>query len=124
MAKPKKPKTVTIYMDKTDWDYEVGCASDGNTIYPDLESLKEFNRCWDGCGVVKCEITFKEIAIEEDRKKMFEGSSNGYTAEDYEINRDIIRIESATRRLEWLEGKVAREKHRIIELKANLKKEK
>jgi hypothetical protein len=116
-----KIKKVKVYLDGIDWLYEVGHASDGNTVYPGVNSLKEYNRCWDGCGIVECELVFNKWLHEHDWKRMA-GESVTYTAEDLENNADIMQLESAQKRLQWLEGKVSKEKHRIVELKVNLKK--
>ena len=116
-----KVKKVTVFVDGMDWMYEVGSAADGNTIYPDVDCLKKYNRCWDGCGIVECELVFKKWALEHDWKRMAVESVT-YTAEDLKNNADIMQLESAQKRLEWLEGKVSKEKHRIVEMKVNLKK--
>jgi hypothetical protein len=39
-----KNKKVTVYLDGVDWLHEVGHAADGNAVYPDVDSLKEYNR--------------------------------------------------------------------------------
>ena len=52
------------YMCKIDWDWELGVAMGGNTIYPSLEDLKS-NHDLD-CGVVKVKITLEEV-IEKGR---------------------------------------------------------
>jgi hypothetical protein len=53
-------KTVTVYMCGTDWQWEVGEASDGNKIYPSVDELLEYCKCAAGCGIVECKITFSK----------------------------------------------------------------
>src|SRR5208283_2502349 len=113
-----RTKKLLVYMDGVDWQHEIGEAPDGNKVYPDVESLKEHNRCWDGCGIVECEIIFKKWAVEHNWKKMT-GDSKTYSVEDLKNNADILRLESAQKRLEWLEDKVSKQKHKVIEMKAN-----
>lgn len=120
-AKAKKPKKVTVFLDGVDWQHEIGEASDGNKVYPGVDSLKEHNRCWDGCGIVECEIVFKKWVLEHDWKRMARDSTT-YSAEDLKKNSDILRLESAQKRLEWLEKQVSAQKHKVIEMKVNLKK--
>ena len=116
-----KKKKVVVYLDGVDWQHEVGCAPDGNSVYPDVHSLKENNRCWEGCGVVECELVFKKWILEQDWDRMSK-SSKTYTAQELKENSDILRLESAQKYLEYLEEKVSKQKHRVIELKVNLKK--
>jgi hypothetical protein len=53
--KSKKPKKIKVFVDGVDWQHEIGDAIDGNTVYPDVDSLKKYNTCWDQCGIVECE---------------------------------------------------------------------
>ena len=55
----KKEKTVTVYMCGVDWNWEIGKAFDGNTVYPSIEALKENHRSH-FCGIVECEINLKK----------------------------------------------------------------
>jgi hypothetical protein len=114
-------KKVTVFMDGVDWDYEVGEASDGNRVYPDLESIKKYNKCWEGCGVVECKLVFKKWVVESDWGKMMK-TSKGYTQKELKENRDLIRLEGAERHLKQLEQLVDNQKHKVVSLKANLKK--
>jgi len=54
---PKLPRVG--YMCGTDFDHELGNASDGNTIYPSVDALKRHNKCVDECGVVEVEVRYK-----------------------------------------------------------------
>ena len=57
-------KTVIGYMDRTDFDHELGHASDGNKVYPSVEALKRDRSCVDECGIVMVAVTFVAV-IEE-----------------------------------------------------------
>ncbi len=116
-----KTKKVTVYLDGVDWQHEIGCASDGNSVYPDTVSLKENNRCWAGCGIVECDIVFKKWVVEHDWDRMSKDSKT-YTAKELKENSDILRLESAQKHLEYLEEKVSKQKHKVIDLKTSLKK--
>lgn len=118
-----KNKKVAVFLDGIDWQYEVGCASDGNSVYPDIDCLKKHNRCWDGCGIVECELVFKKWIHEHNWNAMSK-SSKSYTAKELKENSDILRFESALKHLEYLEDKVSKQKHKVIDLKASLKKKK
>jgi len=56
-------KTKVIgYMCSIDWNYEIGKALGGSTIYPSVEDLKE-NHPSSGkgeCGIIKVKIEFEE----------------------------------------------------------------
>jgi hypothetical protein len=78
---------------------------------------------WDGCGIVECELVFKKWVSEHDWKKMSRDSTT-YSAEDLKNNADILRLESAQKHLEYLEEKVAKQKHKVIELKVKLREKK
>ena len=118
--KSKKNKKVTVFLDGVDFQYEIGEAPYGNTVYPDVESLKENNRCWEGCGIVECELVFKKWVFEQDWKRMSKDSVN-YTAKELETNVDILRLESAKKHLEYLEELVCKQKQKVINLKVDLK---
>jgi len=122
-SKTKKSKKVTVYLDGVDFMHEVGYSADGNNIYPSVDCLKKYNRCWEGCGIVECELVFKKWVVEHNWKKMSKNSKT-YTAKELEENSDILRLESAQKHLEWLEDKVSKQKHKVIDLKASLKRKK
>lgn len=62
MAK-KRAKKIG-YMDKTDFDHELGNALGGNEIYRSIEDLKRHKRCATECGIVKVEVTLLEVVQE------------------------------------------------------------
>jgi hypothetical protein len=56
--------SVVGYMDITDFEYELGAASDGSKVYPDLESIKrECKACIDECGIVKVKVVPLEVIL-------------------------------------------------------------
>ena len=58
------------YMDKIDFDYELGLALGGSQIFPSEQDLRE-NTKHDltECGIVKVEVTLLEVIQEEDYSK-------------------------------------------------------
>jgi len=112
-TKVKKPREVEVYIDGTDWQYEVGEAADGNSVYPDVKSLQKYRSCWKGCGVVKCKLVFDSWIIEEDRKEMFKDSTKSYSSEEFEKNIDVIRFEGAQKHLGWLKEKIKEQESKI-----------
>ncbi len=59
-------RVVIGYMDKVDWDHELGRAIDGNKVYPSIEALKKHETCTDTCGIVEVEVRLKRIIAESD----------------------------------------------------------
>lgn len=114
-------KKVTVVLDGIDWMYEVGDAADGNTVYPDADCLKKYSHCWEGCGIVECELVFKKWIIEHDWDRMAKNTKT-YSAKELKENSDILQLEAAKKHLEYLEEKVYKQKHKVVELKVNLKK--
>lgn len=64
-------KKITVYVDGTDWLWEVGEASDGNKVFPSIEALKEYSKCWKGCGIVKCDLVIKDWVVLPDNEERF-----------------------------------------------------
>ena len=54
------------YMDKTDFEWELGAAMGGNKIYPSEADLRRNEKCLDQCGIVKVRVTRVEVVQEED----------------------------------------------------------
>lgn len=54
------------FMCKTDWDDEIGYASDGNSVYPSVDALKRARKCTNECGIVKVRVEFVEVVQTED----------------------------------------------------------
>lgn len=54
-------RVVVGYMCKTDFDHELGVASDGNKVFPSIETLRKHLRCVDECGIVKVEVRLVQV---------------------------------------------------------------
>ena len=65
------------YMDKTDFDYEVGEARGGNNIYPSMQDTKRCQPCSENCGIVKVEVKYLETVHPE-------GYDRGKSAKEWE----------------------------------------
>lgn len=61
-----------VYMDKVDFDYELGEALGGNRVYPSIEDLKKHHSCVKSCGIVKVKISLEEVIQESDFKSNIE----------------------------------------------------
>lgn len=59
--------SVTGYMCKVDFDYELGCASGGNIVYPSEKNLREHRKCVNECGIVEVRVQFVRV-IQEGRE--------------------------------------------------------
>lgn len=55
--------SVIGYMCYIDWEYEVGGASGGSTVYPSVEDLKRHHTCWAGCGIVEVRVLFNKVIV-------------------------------------------------------------
>ena len=64
----KKPKTG--YMCAVDFDWELGEALGGVTIYPSKKDCLDKRPCSKVCGMVKVKVFFDKQIIEEDREEM------------------------------------------------------
>ena len=53
-----KTEDEIYYMCKTDFEYELGYAAGGNSVYSSLEDLKECRPCVDFCGIVAVKIEY------------------------------------------------------------------
>jgi len=111
-----KPREVEVYLDGTDWRYEIGHAADGNRVYPSVDCLKEENKCWDECGIVKCKLVFMETVIPEVDPKDWKNTT---PMVECDVDRD--RLAAAERHLGYLEEKVMKQLNKVIQLKANIK---
>ena len=64
---PQMKKRIVIgFMDKVDFDEELGNAIDGNKIFPSIDALKKFKPCVRSCGIVKVEVRLKEVISDTD----------------------------------------------------------
>jgi hypothetical protein len=48
-------------MCQTDWNWELGEALGGTTIYASIEDLEDSRKCVENCGIVKVKITLEKI---------------------------------------------------------------
>lgn len=68
-------ETIIGYMDKVDFDEELGQALSGNKVYPSIEALEKHQPCTKQCGIVKVEVRLAEVVrdTEYDFTKMSRG---------------------------------------------------
>jgi hypothetical protein len=52
------------YMDKVDFEEELGRASDGNKVFPSAEAVRRHRRCSAECGIVKVRVVLEEVTQE------------------------------------------------------------
>ncbi len=57
------------FMDKVDFDYEIGNALGGNQLFASLEDLKKHKGCCHQCGIVEVEVVLKKVVQESDFTK-------------------------------------------------------
>jgi len=60
------------YMDKVDFDYELGNAKGGNKVFPSIKDLKENKPCIEECGIVEVEIKLRQVVQETDFSERIE----------------------------------------------------
>lgn len=64
-----KPEPITAFMDKVDFDEELGQASDGNKMFPSEASLRRHKPCTKHCGVVEVSVEFVRVVQETDHSE-------------------------------------------------------
>lgn len=52
---------VVGYMDKIDFDCELGSACGETSIYPSVEDLKKHSPCVKNCGIVEVEVRLRKV---------------------------------------------------------------
>lgn len=52
---------VNGFMCRTDWEDELGHASDGNKVYPSVEALKRHSPCWEQCGIMEVRVSAERV---------------------------------------------------------------
>ena len=65
---PKMTKK-TLYMCQTDFECELGAASDGVRVYPSIEALQKHQTCTldgNGCGIVAVSVELIKVEKESD----------------------------------------------------------
>ena len=55
--------STTVYMCKTDWDYEIGNGT--VEVYDTIEQLKKERTCVAECGIVEVEVTLKRVILND-----------------------------------------------------------
>ena len=56
-----KFEPIVGYMCKVDFECELGMADGGNRVFPSVENLKKHRKCYDQCGIVEVEVSFKSV---------------------------------------------------------------
>jgi hypothetical protein len=54
-------ETTTGFMCKIDFDFELGHATDGNTVYPSIDALRRAHDCADECGIVEVTVSLVRV---------------------------------------------------------------
>src|SRR5512146_2125205 len=70
------------YMCLTDFECELGGASDGNHVYPSLSSLLADRKCAIECGVAEIEIKLKNILLSPINRKEDYNEQDGHIKKD------------------------------------------
>lgn len=61
-----KDGSIIGYMDKVDFDYELGGAAGGNKVYPSITNLQGCQPCTESCGIVEVEVKLRRVIRESD----------------------------------------------------------
>jgi hypothetical protein len=72
----KEKETKIFYACGVDWQHELGEASDLEgrmPLYSSIEELKENQKCWKECGIVKIKLTIDSWVEEQ---QLFESQKN------------------------------------------------
>lgn len=120
MAKKKKKKSITGYMDATDYWHELGEASGGNVVYATQADLLKHQPCAKNCGIVEIETHYAKLVS----LPSYQLGAN-YTLSDYETvagRRKLIKghLLVAKRHQRALEKKLRQAKARIAALEKKL----
>ena len=74
-------REVFCWMCKIDWDHEIGSALGGNTVYPNLEDLKECHST-KGCGIVRVKVTLEEVI---EKSNYWNGAKSAQEIKDEDV---------------------------------------
>jgi hypothetical protein len=113
-------RSFSVFVDKIDWEYEVEEVEYGTKVYPDLEAMKEYNKCWESCGVVRCTITEEETVVPTDWDK---GGTKVYSSEELKKDPLLARLISANAHKEYLESLVKKQVDRITIIENKIKEQ-
>lgn len=61
--------SVIGYMDKTDFDHELGHTGSGNLVYPSIIDLQRQRKCWEECGIVEVEVRLVRVVVPTDLRE-------------------------------------------------------
>lgn len=103
------------YMCSIDFDWELGEAMGGSTIYPSVEDLKEHHVPWESCGIVEVEITRTNIVHKEDLRR---GAISG---EEFARQEKQLRVKWYKEAIKNLEAELENKKERLNNLEKELK---
>jgi len=71
------------YMDKVDFDYELGEALGGSKVYIDEQDLRNHQPCVESCGIVTVKVTLHEVIKYSD----FESRCERTNSREHERNK-------------------------------------
>lgn len=54
-------RTVKGFMCMVDWEFELGDAVGGNSVYGSVPDLKKHRKCWKECGIVEVEVRLRRV---------------------------------------------------------------
>lgn len=105
---------IVCFMDKVDFDYELGGALDGNALYPSPEAVFRH----EGCGLVEVGVRLRRVIEETDFSE-----SKTYTGEEVRQHQKELKEDP-----DWIEYQRLRKKfdHRwrhYLELREKQRKE-
>lgn len=81
------------YMCLTDFECELGGASDGNHVYPSLSSLLADRRCAIECGVAEVEVKLKNILLSPINRKEYFNEEDGQLKKQIIVDREDYLME-------------------------------
>lgn len=62
------PRRIVGYMDLVDFDYELGNAAGGNSVYPSIYDCERCRPCTSECGIAEVAVVFQKVAKEGKRR--------------------------------------------------------
>ena len=64
-----RPKEKVVYVDCTDFWYEMGEAAGGSKVYGSIEEVLKYSPCAKECGVVEVTIKYKKQVLPTEHKQ-------------------------------------------------------
>lgn len=71
---PSDQRVVRGFMCLVSWDFELGEASGGTTIFASLKDLKRRHPMWEECGVVEVETRLVSVVAPENTELMMKNA--------------------------------------------------